>query len=257
MTRPLSRALAPLVEDLELDAVVVVTTKELLSRARRVGIKVPSVGITRLAQQGWLLKTGVSGAWEFAPASHAGPISHGDVFLTLRAQLAVTPDLPARVALLSALWRHGITDRPPNHHEVSVPPRTHVPVALTRAFDVSRFQPELPAVTIDRLPVNGLATTLVHLVARPTAVASWGAVMEVLDELVAAADPDDVLREAHSRPAATRVRLAYLIEPVAPELVERLEVSPGPLVWFGPRRKLRRYSARWNVADTVLPPDNR
>lgn len=121
----------------------------------------------------------------------------------------------------------------------------------------ARFQPELPAVPVDGLPVNGLATTLVHLAARPRAVSSWGAVMEVLGELVVAADPEEVVREARPRPAATRVRLAYLIEPVSPELVERLAVAPGPLVWFGPRRTLRRYSARWNVADTVLPPGKR
>jgi len=80
-----------------------------------------------------------------------------------------------------------------------------------------------------------------------------GAVLDALADLVAATSIADVRAELEGRPQASRVRLAYLLSGVAPELVEQLEVVPGHKVWFGPRGPLRHHDATWNVADTVLP----
>lgn len=114
------------------------------------------------------------GAWEFEPASHAGRIGHGDPFLVLRAQLAVTPDLDARVALESALWQPGIVDRAPARHMLVVPAGTRVPTALRRTFNVTAFDANIPPVRLDRLPVEAPASVLVHLAHRPTDVENWG-----------------------------------------------------------------------------------
>ena len=72
--------------------------------------------------------------------------------------------------------------------------------------------------------------------------------------------PADIDAELAGRPRSVRVRLAYLTQGVAPDLAERL-VPPddggraAPKVWFGPRGSLKRHSARFSVADTVLPFD--
>lgn len=254
MTRSIPPSLAPVVEALELDQPLVVTNSRIADIVLETSIETPpAVVIQRLQERGWLAKTGVRGAWEFIPGSHAGPYSHGDPFLVLRAQLAVTPDLPVQVALGSALWLHELTDRPPDQHELSIPSNHAVPVALKTAFRVVRFESRLPAVVKNRLPVHTPATLLIHLADAPSDVRSWSDVLEVLPTLVAMIDQGDFTREARARPHATRVRLAYLLETLAPHLVRALDVRAGSKVWFGPRRSLRRHNARWNVADTVLP----
>lgn len=254
MTRTISPSLAPVVEQLELTQPVVVTTEELRDIITRVtSTKSPSVIIQRLAQRGWLLDTGVKGAWEFIPGAHAGRYRHGDPFLVLRAQLAVRPDTPVRVCLRSAMWKLGHADRSPAPHEVSLPPGAHVPVALDRAYETIRFAPVLEPDEEFDLPVDRAETVLVNLADTPTQVRSWSAVLEVLPNLAAAASADALIDEAAPRSHATRVRLAYLLEGTAPALVEALDVSAGSKVWFGPRQQLRRHVARWNIADTVLP----
>lgn len=253
MTRTISPALAPIVEELELIQPVVVTTQELHEIITRVTSSEPSVVIQRLAQRGWLLDTGVKGAWEFIPGAHAGRYRHGDPFLVLRAQLAVRPDTPVRVCLRSAMWKLGHTDRSPATHEVSLPPGAHVPAALDRAYGTVRFAPVLkPAEEFD-LPVDRAETVLVNLADTPTQVRSWSAVLDALSDLSAAASADALVDEAAPRSHATRVRLAYLLEGTAPKLVDALDVSATSKVWFGPRGELRRHDAKWNIADTVLP----
>jgi len=187
------------------------------------------------------------------PAEHAGPFSHGDRWLTLRATVDKQSDQPVCIALGSALWLLDLTDRAPDVAEVALPTGVHVPVALRRAYRVVRFDPRLALKQIRGLKVHGPATVLVHLAHRPSQVRSWGAVLDVLADLIAATSIDDVRAELEGRPHATWVRLAYLTAGVAPDLVEQLDVVPGYKVWFGPRDRLRHHDATWNVADTVLP----
>ena len=237
-----------------MDQPVIVTTEELRGIVDAAQLDTPAhVVVQRLVERGWLLGTGVRGAWEFIPGSHAGAIPHGDPFLTLKAQLAVTPDVPVRVALGSALWSLGIVDRAPSPHEVSVPSREHVPVALARSFRVVRFEPALTASHANGLPVDRPATVLVHLAGTPNDVRSWGEVLDALPDLIDRVDPDELVRELEGRTHATSARLAYLLDGVAPALLELVSVMPGPKVWFGPRRRLKRHDARWNIADTLLP----
>jgi hypothetical protein len=252
--RGIPRSLAPIVEALELDQPVVVTTAELRELVEQAQISTPPhVVVQRLVQRGWLLDTGVRGAWEFIPGSHAGAFPHGDPFLTLRAQLAVRPELSVRVALGSALWHLGVADRAPTPHELSIPSRAHVPAALGRSYRVVRFEPALPPGVANGLPVDRPATVLVHLAGAPNDVRSWGEVLDLLPHLVDLVDLDELARELDGRPHATRARLAYLIDSVAPAFMSAVAAAPGPKVWFGPRRRLRRHDATWNIADTLLP----
>ena len=254
MTRAILKSIAPLVEALELEAASVVTTSHLHELAEAAGLRTPTyVAIQRLASQGWLIATDVRGVWEFAPGAHAGPYGSGDALITMRAQLAVMPELDIRVALESALWLHGLADRPPDRHCVTVPAGSTPPAAIRRNYNVVRFDAVLPAASVDRLPVCVPPTVLVHVADHPTAVRNWRTMLDALADLVDATDPSELDAELEGRSNATRQRLGYLIDPIDPDLASTIEVADTGTAWFGPRREVRRRSAKWNVVDTVLP----
>jgi len=246
--------LAGVVGELELDRPAVVTTDIIRDIRQRLGVQSPAHRIIgELHARGWLLKSGAHGAWEFVPGERAGAISSGDPFLTLRATLETTPDVAVFVALGSALWLLDIADRSPDRQEVAVPKGTRVPVALRREYRTVHHDARLEAVRVQGLPVHRPATVLAHLATRPTDVRSWGSVLTCLPALLDASPEDEIRAELEGRPHSTRVRFAYLVNGLAPDLVERLAIEPAGKVWFGPRGPLRRHDAHWQIADTVLP----
>lgn len=247
--------------ELELDAPEVVTMADLSELVERTGIGTePRLVAARLRERGWLLPTGTRGVWEFAPAAHAGPIGHGDLYLPLRTALAARPALDAAVCLVSAMRAHGLAERAPDRLEVSVPSGTSVPEGLRRRARVIMFEAQLPPQVLRGVPVHVPATILAHVAARPTDVRGWGTFADALADLVASTEPADIDRELVDRPRSVRVRLAYLLQGVAPDLADRfLPPDQGgrsaPKVWFGPRAPLKRHSTRFSVADTLLPFD--
>lgn len=261
MTRGIPPSFGPLLAELELDAPAVVTMADLAELAKRTGIATePRIVAARLRERGWLLPTGTRGVWEFAPAAHAGPIGHGDPYLPLRSALATRPALAAAVCLTSALRAHGLVERAPDRLEVAMPPGALVPGGLRRNARVVMFDANLDPQGFGGIPVHVPSTILVHLAARPPDVRGWGTVGESLADLVASADPAGVDHELEGRPRSVRVRLAYLVQGIAPDLADRL-LPPdqggraAPKVWFGPRGPLKRHSTRFAVADTILPFD--
>jgi len=260
-TRAIPPSLSPILAELELDAPHVVSLAELKDLVNRAGVGTePRVVAARLRRLGWLLPTATAGVWEFAPAAHAGPIRHGDQFLELRAALATRPSLDAAVCLVSALAARGLTDRAPDRLEIAIRTGELVPRGLRRAARIVIFGANLASGRLSGVPVNQPATVLVHLAARPTDVRGWGAIAEALPELLEVVAPADIDVELAGRPRSVRVRLAYLVQGVAPDLADRL-VPPdeggrsAPKVWFGPRASLKRHSSRFSVADTLLPFD--
>lgn len=246
--------LAGVVEELELERPRAVTPDLVREICGRRGVDGAAREIIReLARRGWLLKTGVHGAWEFVPGERAGPIRSGDPFLPLHATLEIMPDLPVSVALGSALWQLNISDRAPDRHELALPRGTYVPVALKRAYRTIHHDARLEPARVQELPVHRPPTVLVHLAARPKDVRSWGSVLDRLPALLDASREEEIRVELEGRRHATRVRFAYLVAGLAPDLVERLGIEPAGKVWFGPRGSLRRHDARWQIADTLLP----
>lgn len=256
MTRTVPATLAPIVERLELDQPVIVTLDEIRELTREFGIRTaPALVAHRLQTRGWLLKTGLSGAWEFAPGAHAGPHSRGGPLLPIQAALALEPNLPVSVALNSAAWVHGLADRAPAKVQVSVKSGVRVPAGLLRNVRVLRFDARLEPLKRKGVHVQRFESLLVHMAARPSQVKPWADVVEWLGDIVVEAVEADVVRELEDRPRAVRVRLAYLLQGVWPELSDRICSGTNTKVWFGPRQKLRRHSQRWRVADSLLPFD--
>ena len=261
MTRRIPPSLSPILTELELEAPRVVTLANLAQLVEQAGIgTAPKVVAARLRELGWLLPTGTAGVWEFAPASHAGPIGHGDPFLALRAALATRPSLHAAVCLTSALAANHLVERSPDRLEVAVDDSASIPQGLRRATRVVIFAAHLGPEQSLGVPIHRLATVLVHLAARPADVRGWGAVADALPDLVDAVATEDLDIELAGRPRSVRVRLAYLVHGVAPDLADRLVPADqggrtAPKVWFGPRGPLKRHSTRFSVADTLLPFD--
>lgn len=255
MARSIPPSLAALVEHLELERKPTVTLEEISHIAEEQGLKTPGRIIAhRLARLGWLLPIPVRGAWEFAPADRAGAIPDADPLFPLKALLSASrEDLPAALALGSALWIQDLADRSPDQHEVALPYGIPILPALRREYRVLRHTAHLDPAHVGDLPVHRPATVLVHLATRPTDVRSWSGVLDCLSALIQLSSYDEIATELRGRPKSVHVRLAYLTSGVAPELSSRLGIEPAGKVWFGPRRTLRRHDSIWNVADTVLP----
>ncbi len=254
MTRSIPTWLTPITQELELERPAVVTTDYIADLRHKFGVSPPPNRIIEhLSERGWLLKTGIRGAWEFIPAERASALSAGSPLLELKGALALAHDLPVALALGSALWMYDLADRPPEPHEIAIPSRMHLPIGLRRTYRIVRHSIHTDLRIVENLPVHSPASVLVHLASRPSDVRSWSSVIEALPELMSMADKTDILVELEGRSHATNVRFAYLYEHIAPELIHELRIEPAGKVWFGPRGRLRRHSSHWNLADTVLP----
>jgi hypothetical protein len=258
--RTLGPALAQVVEELELDQPVVVTINDLAEILRRRRIRTRPVEVARrLRDRGWLLETAQRGVFEFAPGAHAGPYSHGDPFIDLRAYLANeskrTATTRAALCLHSAVWLRGFSDRAPNKHELAVSSAVRVPKAFSSAFRVVRFDAGLEPEMLEGIPVQRPASLLVHLASRPSDVRSWTVFVEALPDLVAMTAVEELATEIRSRSGSTRARLGYLLEGQDTDhlhLDDLDVVRSAGTIWFGPRDRKVHYDARWNIADTVV-----
>jgi predicted transcriptional regulator of viral defense system len=256
--RTLSRGLAQLVAGLELRQPTLVSLDDLARLADEAGLRTPAKMLAqRLRETGWLLPTAQRGVYEFAPGSHAGPYGHGDPFIDLRAAMLLDHNATT-VALVSALWLYGLTDRAPDLHEVAVPTNVAVPESIRRRLRVVHFSARLPPAIVEKLPVHQPATILTHLATKPGDVRSWAAFADSLPELTDRTSIEELQTELRDRPGAVRPRLAYLLSGVAPKIADQLQPSrPANVTWLGRSRVSRRFDRRFNVADGLLPFDPR
>lgn len=251
--RSIPASLAPIVEALELERPLLVTAVELAKLAASAGLRTPTRVIAhRLVGLGWLLPTSARSVWEFAPAERAGAYSDGDPANTVRAVRAAAPSLAVAVALGSALYLRGLADRGPDQLEVALP-LGQVPPRGLATCRITRFVAQLPTDDVRGVPVHRLESVLVHAAHRPRDVRSWDALLEVVGASAASVDAAALRLELSGRPRATAVRLAYLLSGVAPVLAKAIMPSGTQRVWFGPRRRVRRYDPARGIADTLLP----
>ena len=197
--------------------------------------------------------------WEFAPGAVAGAHSRNDPVMPLRAFLAQRPGARCALTFQAAAWAHGAADRIPTHLEVAA--ATSVLVRqLPGAVAGTVFEPRLEHQILRTVPVLAVESVIVHMAARPAAVRSWTSALEWVPDLAQMLSLDRLRQElAGGRPASVRARTGYLLQGLRPDLAEVLHEA-APLTgktWFGPRGKLRRHDAAWQIADTLLPFDPR
>lgn len=255
--RSIPKSLAPVLEDLERRQPTLVTKELLVEIIEERGLQLRPEGVAyRLQKEGWLLSLRKEDAWEFAPASRAGPIDSGDLFIELRAVLNRLADFPVAVAYDSAAWLHGLARRNPQRNVISVRPGVNVPKTL-EGFRVTRKWGQLDPVVINALPVWRIETLLVLMCVRPTGYRAWPTVLEWLPEAAAAADSDLISRELVGRGPPTWARLGYLMEVAgqrgyAGKVHKEIEPSAKGPFYFGPRKHPGTYDKRWDVRDSVL-----
>lgn len=261
MARTLSRGLAPVVEEMEVEQPELVTTAALEAIVERVGLRTPvRVVASRLKDQGWLLPTGQRGVWEFAPAAHGGPVGRNGVTTPLQAALKRRPDVRCGLTFQAAAWAHGLADRAPASLEIAVFDAGNVR-ALKGAGRVSTFHPVLPTVMLRGVPVLVVESVLVQMAERPGEVRSWASAREWLPDVAAEASWSRVMAELLGRPSGVRRRLGYLLSGVRPDLAKQLQVKEKPTrdgrwVLFGSADEpYRRDDAVWRVHDSLLPFD--
>lgn len=255
MTRTIPRSLAPLLEQLELEAADLVTMARLDELVRMAGIDTATRTVaTRLRERGWLLPTGQRGVWEFAPAALAGPYSRSDTTRLLRSVLA-RKDIRCGLTFQAAAWALGVADRSPTRVEVAAADQREA-ARLPRGLNVSVFDPRLPYRTAKGVPVLAPASVLAHLATSPTRVRSWASALEWLPDLAAEAPTDEVLAELVGRPATVSARLGYLLQGLRPDIADQIS-GPSTKTWFGGRGTLLRHDNHWLIADTLLPFDPR
>lgn len=259
MTRTIPPTMSGILEVLELEQPTLVTSEHLANLVAQQGLRTPvKVVAARLRERGWLLPTGRRGVWEFAPAALAGAYSRNEPVMPLRAFLAGRSNVGCALTFQAAAWAHGVADRAPTHLEVAATTRELVrqlPTMLTGSV----FRPRLEYQTLRAVPVLAAESVLVHMSARPAAVRSWSSALEWLPELGQLLTIDAIQQELDGRPASVRARTGYLLQGLRPDYADALRSKFNPVgkTWFGPRGKLRRHDATWQIADTLLPFDPR
>ncbi len=260
--RTIPRGLAKLVEELELERPTVITTREITAIAQRLGIPVssPSELARRLRKHGWILPLRGKSAWEFVPGSRAGRIRSGDAHSELRASIARRPDFPGQLAHESAAWMHGLLDRQPVHHVLSLPARAPVPPSIKSGYRVVRWRPNTPPARIDDLPVWSIESLLVAMAAHPTSYRDWPNVLDWLPRAIEKIQPEILSRELKGQPRSVRSKLAYLLRRgnVDSKLLSLVDPSPldrRPLIYFGPRNRPGYVVKDYNLRDSLLQPE--
>lgn len=259
LTRSVSPGMAGILEELELEQPTLVTSERLNQLVEQQGLRTPvKVVAARLRDRGWLLPTGRRGVWEFAPAALAGPYSRNDPTADLRAFLLQRPQAKCGLTFQAAAWAHGFADRAPARLEVATASAA-VSKQLPASLAGSVFDPQLPMTETRGVPVLAPESVLVHMAARPAAVRSWASALEWLPELTESLSVEQVLTELAQRPASVQARTGYLLQGLRPDIalairgVWAIDGAKMNKTWFGPRGKLKRHDATWQIADTILP----
>lgn len=258
MTRTIPPSMGGILADLELEQPTLVTSAQLARLVEQHGVRTPAkVVAARLRERGWLLETGRRGVWEFAPAAVAGAHSRHDPVTPLRAFVAERPHVRCALTFQAAAWAYGVADRVPARLEVAAA-TSKLARQLPTSLAASVFDPHLAYRVLRAVPVLAIESVVVHMAARPASVRSWSSAVEWLPELAQRLDPGPLQHELTGRPASVHARTGYLLQGLRPDLAAVIGSAPRlGKTWFGPRGRLRRHDATWQIADTLLPFDPR
>lgn len=258
VARVIPTSMAPVVEQLELDGDLVVTTDRLVEVLREVGGGgEPRQLAYELQRAGWLGSLRTRGAWEFLPAARGGAYGSGDRLIEFRAQHAVDPAWPGVLAMESAASVLGYAQRVPEREVVALPPGVEPPKALAGDWRVVTLGlPAAGIATVDRLPTWNLEGLIVGIATRPSSYQDMPGLGQWLPEAAGRVDSERLigLLDAVSSSSA-RQRAAYLLA-AGGNVEARAAVighyPPRAVAWFGQRRAGGIFDAATQVNDTAL-----
>ena len=254
-TRTISKSMAEILEELELNQTQYITLEELAFLAKKHHVLTkPSIIASRLKSTGWFLPTGQRGVWEFASAAMAGPYSKNDPLKDVKAFLLHNTSLDCYVCLHTAAWALGLADRVPLHKELafSQPPRKRVPAGIK----VYQYHPVIELKRVRDVPCLAPESILVHIATKPDIVDSWESVMEWLPDVVYESKVEMILAEIDGRTDSVKRRTGYFLQGMYPDASNAiLDVIQKPVskIRFGPRKRALRNDEKWKISDTVLP----
>lgn len=253
--RDVTKALAPLLQQLELEQPRVVTKVELGSLATLAGVDWPvEVVVRRLREAGWLLDLRTRGVWEFAPAARAGAFGSGDPFIELRATLARDGGSLFAIAAESAAYLLGLASRRPDREVIGAPAGVRTPKALGD-LRVVHWTPRTEFVVKDELPVWSATTLLAFMAARPGGYRDWPNVGEWIVQAARVTPVDAIAEELSGHPRAAWARAAYLLDrgeesDDAAHLMGLAPSGTGPF-YLGRRAVSGCYDGRFDVVDST------
>lgn len=261
VARMISRSIAEIVEQLELDNDLIVTPDRLAAVMQQLGLEsdastTPPL-VYELQRRGWLGQLRTRHAWEFLPASRGGAYSSGDRFIELRAQRCVDPDWRGVLAMESAASVLGLAQRFPEQEVVGLPPGQAFPKALAGDWRYVRIEmPESGQTTVDGLPSWNLEGLIAGIAARPAAYKDIAGLGQWLPEAVRRVDVGTIITLLTTKSRATAQRAAYLLGSAGNSDGRAAIVASYPAtetVWLGPRvAGVGGFDAESKVNDTVL-----
>lgn len=254
MTRTISKSMAGILEDLELENEPFVNKNRIEKLARKHKVRSSATLIaSRLKKAGWLLPTEQQGVWEFAPAAMAGPFSKNDPLMKIKAFRIANPDTPCYLCMQTAAWALGLADRVPAQKDLafSEQQKLHVPEGIS----VYRFSPAVEPAFAKGVPCLAPESIIVHMALKPDHVRSWESAMEWLPDVVYEVKIDELLKELQGRKDSVKKRTGYLLQRMYPDAAEAImeEIHSKAKVRFGPRQKALRNDEHWGISDTILP----
>lgn len=255
MTRTISKSMAGILEDLELNNKTYITLEELANLAKKYDVSTdPSLIASRLKKFGWLLPTSQRGVWEFASASMAGPYSKNDPLMEIKAFKLLNPNIECNVCLQTAAWVLGLADRVPVHKELAFSqiPRRVIPESI----NAYKYNPTIAVRDVRGVTCLAPESIIVHIATKPDLVQSWESVMEWLPDVVFESEIMNLLAELSDRNDSIQRRTGYLLQGMYPDASDAIYDSirrPSSKIRFGARKQSVRNDEKWKISDTTLP----
>lgn len=254
MARSISKAMAGILQELELENATYITAGRLQELAEQYSLaSSPSLIASRLKKEGWLIATSQRGVWEFVPAAVAGVYSKNDPLMPIKSFMIANPDTLCYLCMQSAAWVLGVADRLPSLTEAAFPEvsKKHLANQICSYY----YKPNIEIVKKRGVPCLAPESLLVHMTTKPSNVRSWEGVLEWLPDLIYETDKEILLEELKGRPNSVLQRTGYLLQSMYPDAAEMIKSSlqPHSKVRFGPRKKALRNDEEWMISDTILP----
>ncbi|WP_204803771.1 type IV toxin-antitoxin system AbiEi family antitoxin [Mycobacterium riyadhense] len=261
VARVIPRSVADVVEQLELDGDLVVTSDRLATVMRQVGLDGHKAATRRLAYElqrdGWLGQLRTRHAWEFLPAARGCTYGSGDRLIEFRAQRAVDPDRRGVLAMETAASLLGLAQRLPEQELVALPAEQAFPKALSGDWHYVRIElPEAGLTTVTGLPSWNLEGLTVGIAVRPSAYKDVAGLGQWLPDAVTRVDVDTIIHLLETKPRAAAQRAAYVLGSAGNRDARAAIVAAYPAtetVWLGPRvAGTGVFDAETKVNDTLL-----
>ncbi len=255
MTRTISKSMAGILEELELNNDTFVDMQRLSDLAQKYNVKTePALIASRLRKAGWLLPTSQRGVWEFSPASMAGAFSKKDPLMPVKAYMMANPEAICYLCMQTAAWALGLADRIPSKRDLAF---VNKPASVPKEIAAYHYAPVLEPIMAKGVPCLTPESIIVHVSLKPGQIRSWESAMEWIPDVVYEINIGSLLKELSGRNDSVKRRTGYLLQGMYPEAAEAIAgtVAMTSKIRFGPRTKALRNDEKWKISDTILPFD--